>query len=966
MRTPATPTHRPTGARRPCPATPTWLALALGVAGLAATALVASATPAGALTHVVAPPNVGTSTLGLGGWRVQSSAVATQGGPVVSSPGFSPHGWLTVHADGAGAPGTEIGALLENGACPNVFFSTTMSTCFGDQRRIGRDTVPRFAVPWWFRTEFSPDLRAGETATLIVNGVVGQADVWIDGHRVASQAVVEGAYTRYRFDVTSLLGPGTNALALEVYPNDPRRMYTLDDVDWNQIPPDNNTGLQFPVQLQIAAGLSLDDLHVSQSDTPDLHRAALTIIVDVVNLTPAAVTAEVTADVTGPTGQPVAHVATPVTLGPKSTAVMTFTPSAFPNLDLANPSVWWPYQMGGQPLYGVSAEANAGGRAASAPTVTFGIRTLTSWLTPPSALAPDGVRVFAVNGVPILVRGAGWAEDLFLRYSSQDVANQISLIKSLGLNVVRTEGKEMPGDFYDQMDRAGILVDAGFQCCDKWQPADGGRGLTAHDDRILYLSALTIGQRLRDHPSVMNYSWSDNAPVPEQERVSLQGFTDAGFDQPLIASAEYKSSPRLGPSGEKEGPYDWVPPSYWYDTSHRGSDPTLTNVGGAWGFDSEESAGDTVPTIDSIQRFLSPADQTNLSTDPAFHQYHTNDEPGHRGYRFGTLFNFDAALAARYGPWSDLATFVDEAQVQNYEDTRAQFEAFIDHWGTTNSSTGTPPATGTIYWMLNKGWPTLLWDLYNDDGDLPGAFFGAQEANRPLHVLYAYDDGTVAVDNLGSGSRSGLTVESKVYDLAGDVVDDQTRQAITIGPQGVDRALLAPRLPSGGPARVSFIELTLWSNGSVIDRNVYWVSTRPDEVRWNRTVGNPQATMARYADLSSLHDLPPATVAASATTGPAPGAPGTSVTSVTLTDTSTTGTVAFFVRADVRRGTVDGSPLPGDNAVLPITWSANDVTLWPGESVTVTAAYPTALLDTASPVVSVTGWNVAPLDVLAG
>ena len=30
-------------------------------------------------------------------------------------------------------------------------------------------------------------------------------------------------------------------------------MFTLDDVDWNQIPPDNNTGIQFPVQLQVTS-----------------------------------------------------------------------------------------------------------------------------------------------------------------------------------------------------------------------------------------------------------------------------------------------------------------------------------------------------------------------------------------------------------------------------------------------------------------------------------------------------------------------------------------------------------------------------------------------------------------------------------------------------------------------------------------------------------------------------------------
>ena len=224
---------------------------------------------------------------------------------------------------------------------------------------------------------------------------------------------------------------------------------------------------------------------------------------------------------------------------------------------------------------------------------TFGIRTVTTRLIGASALAPQGSRQFLVNGVPFVFRAGGWSEDLFLRYSAADTANQIALIKNLGLNGIRTEGKQMPDDFYQQMDRAGILVDGGFQCCDAWQLQDSG--LTSdHDFAVLGLSALTIGQNLRNHPSVLNFSWSDNNPTRRQEAVSLQGFQQADFQDPLIASAEYKSTPRLGPSGEKEGPYDWVPPGYWYDTAHFDpKDSSRTNVGGAWAFNSEASAGCT-------------------------------------------------------------------------------------------------------------------------------------------------------------------------------------------------------------------------------------------------------------------------------------------------------------------------------------------------------------------------------------
>ncbi|MGH2882287.1 MAG: hypothetical protein ACRDPA_06245, partial [Solirubrobacteraceae bacterium] len=81
--------------------------------------------------------------------------------------------------------------------------------------------------------------------------------------------------------------------------------------------------------------------------------------------------------------------------------------------------------------------------------------------------------------------------------------------------------------------------------------------------------------------------------------------------------------------------------------------------------------------------------------------------------------------------------------------------------------------------------------------------------------------------------------------------------------------------------------------------------------------------------------------------------------------TSTTPTVAFFLRADVRRGSASGVPAAGDNEVLPIMWSDNDVTLWPGESETLRATYKRSALDGASPVVSVFGWNVWTLDVPA-
>ena len=90
----------------------------------------------------------------------------------------------------------------------------------------------------------------------------------------------------------------------------------------------------------------------------------------------------------------------------------------------------------------------------------------------------------------------------------------------------------------------------------------------------------------------------------------------------------------------------------------------------------------------------------------------------------------------------------------------------------------------------------------------------------------------------------------------------------------------------------------------------------------------------------------------------------TLTTTVTVTDTSPSA-VAFLLRADVRRGTASGQELAGDNELQSSTWQDNDVTLFPGESQTLTVTYDAADLRGATPVISVSGWNAAKVDIAA-
>jgi exo-1,4-beta-D-glucosaminidase len=944
------------------------------VAGLVTTASTGLGAPSspGSLTSLSSPTGASNvSDLGAHGWRVVSSAVATQSGAKISTPGFNASSWLRVANDGAGAPGTEIEALLQNGRCPDdrslqpvnqrsdsrhsVFFSDNMRKCYGYMYRIGADTVPRFDVPWWWRANFTPGLRAGQHATLIVNGVVGSANVWVNGHRVATSAVVTGIYTRFSFNITGLVRRGTNSLAIEVNPNNPGKMFTVDDVDWNQIPPDNNTGIVSPVQLAVEDALSDSNAHVLQHDTANLSRSTLTVRADIANNTSSPQTGLVTASITAPGGQRGIGAVRRVTVPANTTRTVTFA-----GLTIRHPQVWWPYQLGAQPLYGLSTSVSQHGRTLNSTRETFGIRTVTSYLTGSSPAEPPGARAFKINGVPLVIRGGGWSPNLFLHYSAANTAKQIALMKNMGVNAIRLEGHIMPENFFQQMDQAGILVNAGYQCCDGWQ-LQQSRLTTPADFKIIRLSALTIGENLRNHPSVFSFQWSDAQPTPKQEAVSLAAFRQADFQDPLISSAEYNRSPKLGWSGEKEGPYDWVPPDYWYSSRYDKHDFTQTNAGGAWGYDSEESAGDTIPTLASLRRFMSASELSNLWHHFTYNQYHLNYEPRcGAGYTFGTLCHFDTALRDRYGHWSSLRQYVEEAQAQDYEDTRAQFEAFIN-----NAHHGPIPSTGTIYWQMNKGWPSLLWNLYGSDGDQAGSYFGTQEANRPLHALYALNNGTVTLDNLGGHTQSGLSVQAKVYSLSGKVLYAHTVAGVTLASQQVRTGVLTPKVPTGKPARVYFVELVLRQHGALIDRNVYWLSTQKDVVNWQKTLDRPQGVMRQYANLTALQKLPTSRVSVKATTTRRAGPDDANLaTTVTIRNTSAR-VVAFLLRADVGRGTRSGHLRPAGNELQSSIWQDNDVTLFPGESQTLTVTYDSASLRGATPVISVSGWNVRKLDIPA-
>ena len=618
---------------------------------------------------------------------------------------------------------------------------------------------------------------------------MGKADLWVNGTQVSTEAVLQGSEPEYDFDITSLVKPGANAIALKLYPNNPGAMLNQDFNDWTQAARDQNTGLKYPVRLHISNALRLSDAHVNQVNAADMSSSDLTLKGTVKNTTNSAQTGDVDATITDPSGGNPINVHQTVSLAAGESKTLTFDP-----VHIANPKLWWPYQMGDQPLYSFTMKTSQGGATSDTATRTFGIRTVTTWLSAKGTKAYNGSRWFAINGKPFVFRGGGMMDsDMFLRYSKTRLDHEVSLIKAMGLNGLRLEGDDQPDSFYDEMDKQGLLVYGGFLCCNYWEDPSSW---TAKDLDVNYNTALTLGRQQRNHPSVIFYSWSDETPGAAQEAGVIKGMKDADFDIPITASAEYKSTTTLGPSGMKEGPYNWFPPSYAYSLNCSGStganpctSGAFVNRGGAWAFETESSPGSTIPTLDSLNRFMPPAAQQQMITSPNLRLFNS----GRGGQDSGTSYaSFQhvgvqaTAICRRYGTWTatpvtcptnppgttslyagspNITDFVKKGVALNYESVRAQFEAYIDHSTRTDS-----PSTGLVYWMMNKPMPSLLWNLYNHDYDQAGSYFGAKKANTPLHVYYSYaapenDPGNrmVNVANLTGSTQAGLTVSARTY-----------------------------------------------------------------------------------------------------------------------------------------------------------------------------------------------------------
>ncbi|HVM92638.1 MAG TPA: beta galactosidase jelly roll domain-containing protein [Terriglobales bacterium] len=839
-------------------------------------------------------------------WQIQSSCMVKAGGAEISTAGFAPDGWHP-----ASAPTTVVAALVADHTYSDPYFGMNLKSFpgmnyNGKEFFANQDMSPDspFRCSWWFRTEFAGPADAAARATwLNFDGINYRANVWLNGQQIANSKDVVGMMRRFRFDVSKhLAAGGRNALAVEVFAPE-KDALAMTWVDWNPTPPDKDMGLWKDVFLTTTGAVSIQHPFVASKLDAAYKSAGLTITVDLTNSSSQAAPAELQAEIDS------IHISQKVELAAGESKTLTLSPEQFPQLKLAHPRLWWPYQMGSPELYKAHLSVEVGGQISDSSDVTFGVREVTSQLT------EKGFRLFKINGRKVLIRGAAWAPDMLLRWSPERAQTAIDYVRGMNLNTIRLEGRMERDEFFDMADRAGVFIMPGWTCCDFWEQ---WKSWTPDTAKVAAASMADQARRLRNHAGVLVWLYgSDNPPPSEYETMYLQVLKDAAWPNPTVSSAADTTTGVTGVSGVKmTGPYEYVPPDYWL---------VDRDAGGAYGYNTETSPGPEIPTLQSLKKFI-PADHLWPVDD--YWNYHAGLD------RFTTIDRFTNGMTQRYGKAASLDDFLRKSQAMQYEDERAMFEAYARN---------KYDSTGVIQWMLNNAWPSIIWNLYDYYLVPSGAYFGSRKACEPLHVQYSYDDNSVSVINQHDRAFSGMRVQAAIYDID---LKERSRQTATLDIPADSSVRAIALKPVDGISTTYFLKLELRDSSSkLVSENFYWLSSKPDVIDWAHKVDTVYTPQSAYADLTALNSLPPVKLAIRSSIKQEGKE---KVVHAWIENPSSS--LAFMVHARVAN--------PKDDDVVPIFWDDNYVSLLPGEIRELSARFESS--DPGSNLtLAIDGWNIA-------
>lgn len=330
----------------------------------------------------------------------------------------------------------------------------------------------------WYRKAFALDAASsGKDVLIQFDGVYENSEVWINGASLGKRPY---GYSTFEYDLTPHLKfDGTdNVIAVKVNNNQPNsRWYS-------------GSGIYRNVWLT-----ELDPLHIPNSgvfvSTPEVGAASASVAVntELENGRAAAASVTVTTTISDANGASVVSndsVVTDVAPGATSTVKQS--------LALPSPKLWsveTPY------LYLVKVEVKAGGQVVDTYVTSLGVRSV----------AFSSSTGFSLNGVNRKLRGVNMHHDLGALGAAVNyraIERQVEILKSMGVNAIRTSHNPPAPELLDITDRLGVMILE--EAFDTWKSPKTSNDYATHFDEWAERDIQAMARRDRNHPSIILWS----------------------------------------------------------------------------------------------------------------------------------------------------------------------------------------------------------------------------------------------------------------------------------------------------------------------------------------------------------------------------------------------------------------------------------------------------------------------------
>ena len=549
-------------------------------------------------------------------------------------------------------------------------------------------------------------LNSSHPVLLHCDGLDTLCDIYINGKHIA---YTDNMHRTYEFDVTDALQSGDNEIRLVFHPIDAYiKKFHAEHPLWGEL--DCLKGFQYTRKASCMMGwdwgprlpdagiwrsiylLEKDSARITEFHPIQRHEDGKVFLTPKVT---ADGDAEITVCLTTPDGQ-------------------TIPIPANEETEIRNPRLWWPNDLGEQPLYTLTATLTENGKAVDAQTKRIGLRTV--------RLVRERDKwgqcfCHEINGVRFFAKGANMIpmDNIFSRITRERTELLLTACKRSHFNTVRVWGGGYypHDDFYDLCDEMGLIVfqDMMFACSEIPYLEDYFQNVTAeiYDNltRIRHHACLAVIAGNNEMENAYA-GWKEDFKRTNYLRLFEQIIPNAVDSLcpyiPYIPSSPTSGGHFLNPTNE-----DFGDCHYW-DVWH--SDKPFTEYRKKFFRYLSEFGFQSFPCEKTVNAVTLPEDRNVFSRIMERHQ--RNDSAN------GKILSY---LSKTFLYPKDFGTLLYASQIMQAEAIKYGVEHFRRNLGR---------CMGTLYWQLNDIWPVASWSSVDFYGRYKALHYYANRFYAPV------------------------------------------------------------------------------------------------------------------------------------------------------------------------------------------------------------------------------------------